>query len=84
MAEKAAARKTTRSGRQNELIKTGTDKRFVRRTSTGQFKDSDDVGNHSSQIDGPRQPRSRVATVIKGTQRDARRPDSSIDRLRES
>ena len=27
-----------------ELIKTGTDKRFVRRTSKGQFKESDDVG----------------------------------------
>lgn len=27
-----------------ELINTGTDKRFVRRTSKGQFKESDDVG----------------------------------------
>lgn len=27
-----------------ELIDTGTDKRFVRRDETGQFKESDDVG----------------------------------------
>ena len=27
-----------------ELIDTGTDKRYVRRTKTGQFKESDDVG----------------------------------------
>ena len=27
-----------------ELIDTGTDKRFVRRDSEGQFKESDDVG----------------------------------------
>lgn len=27
-----------------ELIDTGTDKRFVRRDSQGQFKESDDVG----------------------------------------
>jgi hypothetical protein len=27
-----------------ELINTGTDKRFVRRNSKGQFKESDDVG----------------------------------------
>jgi hypothetical protein len=27
-----------------EKIDTGTDKRFVRRTGTGQFKESDDVG----------------------------------------
>ena len=27
-----------------ELIDTGTDKRYVRRNATGQFKESDDVG----------------------------------------
>ena len=27
-----------------ELINTGKDKRFVRRSATGQFKESDDVG----------------------------------------
>jgi hypothetical protein len=32
-----------------ELIDTGTDKRFVRRDSKGQFKDSDDVGRSLAQ-----------------------------------
>jgi hypothetical protein len=36
MARKAAARR--------ELINTGTDKRYVRRSANGQFKESDDVG----------------------------------------
>ena len=31
-----------------ELIKTGTDKRFVRRNGAGQFKESDDVGRSLS------------------------------------
>ena len=31
-----------------ELIDTGTDKRYVRRDSEGQFKDSDDVGRASA------------------------------------
>ena len=35
--------KKSSSGRR-ELINTGTDKRFVRRDSQGQFKESDDVG----------------------------------------
>ncbi|MEO7189447.1 MAG: hypothetical protein ABI051_00170 [Vicinamibacterales bacterium] len=35
MAKKATKR---------ELINTGTDKRFVRRGASGQFKESDDVG----------------------------------------
>jgi hypothetical protein len=30
------------------LIKTGTDKRFVRRNSVGQFNESDDVGRSVS------------------------------------
>jgi hypothetical protein len=32
-----------------ELVDTGTDKRFVRRDSKGQFKESDDVGRSSAQ-----------------------------------
>ena len=32
-----------------ELIDTGTDKRFVRRDSEGQFKESDDVGKSLAQ-----------------------------------
>lgn len=41
-AKKATAAKRGRGAR--ELIDTGTDKRFVRRTATGQFRESDDVG----------------------------------------
>ena len=36
--------KTRRSSSKRELINTGQDKRFVRRDSQGQFKESDDVG----------------------------------------
>jgi hypothetical protein len=32
-----------------ELIDTGTDKRYVRRDTKGQFKESDDVGRSLSQ-----------------------------------
>ena len=32
-----------------ELIDTGTDKRYVRRDESGQFKESDDVGKSLSQ-----------------------------------
>jgi hypothetical protein len=41
VAKKKAAAK-------RELIDTGTDKRFVRRKKTGQFKESDDVGKSLS------------------------------------
>jgi hypothetical protein len=41
------AEKKKNTGR--ELIDTGTDKRFVRRDSQGQFKESDDVGRSLSQ-----------------------------------
>ena len=33
-----------RRSSKRELINTGTDKRFVRRSAGGQFKESDDVG----------------------------------------
>jgi len=33
-----------RGSGKRELINTGTDKRFVRRTASGTFKESDDVG----------------------------------------
>jgi hypothetical protein len=50
MAKKAAKR---------ELIDTGTDKRYVRRTSSGTFKESDDVGRSLAQ-DRKRPARTRV------------------------
>jgi hypothetical protein len=38
-----------RKARSRELINTGTDKRFVRRGGSGQFKESDDVGRSLAQ-----------------------------------
>ena len=46
MAKKKTARKRTSK---RELIDTGTDKRYVRRSTTGRFKESDDVGRSLSQ-----------------------------------
>ena len=48
----ARARKTASKrpkAAKRELIDTGTDKRFVRRDSQGQFKESDDVGRSLAQ-----------------------------------
>jgi hypothetical protein len=47
-----AATKGNNSGKgsgKRELIDTGADKRFVRRDSQGQFKESDDVGRSLAQ-----------------------------------
>ena len=46
MAKKTSARKTSakRSSAKRERINTGTDARFVKRSATGRFKESDDVG----------------------------------------
>ena len=47
------AKKTKRtSAAKRELIDTGSDKRYVRRSGTGTFKESDDVGR-SLQRDRP-------------------------------
>jgi len=40
----AKGKASGRGAGKRELINTGTDKRFVRRDSQGQFKESDDVG----------------------------------------
>jgi hypothetical protein len=50
MAKKPAARKTVgrKKAAKRESIKTGTDKRFVRRGAAGKFKESDDVGKSLS------------------------------------
>jgi hypothetical protein len=40
---KTKTKSKRRSGKR-ELINTGSDKRFVRRNSSGKFKESDDVG----------------------------------------
>ena len=52
--KKAATKKTAKKkgakkkASKRELIDTGTDKRFVRRNSKGEFKESDDVGRSLS------------------------------------
>lgn len=45
IAKKSSAR---RASGKRELINTGTDKRYVRRSAGGQFKESDDVGRSLS------------------------------------
>lgn len=47
---KRAAKKGTKRSKstKRELIDTGTDKRYVRRSAGGQFKESDDVGRSLS------------------------------------
>ncbi|HVT26644.1 MAG TPA: hypothetical protein VHE81_01370 [Lacipirellulaceae bacterium] len=40
---------TKRKAAKRELIDTGRDKRYVRRDTQGQFKDSDDVGRSVAQ-----------------------------------
>lgn len=48
-----------------ELIDTGTDKRFVRRTEKGRFKESDDVGRSLAQ-----DRRTHAKTKVKSGQGD--------------
>ena len=40
---------SSKASGKRELIDTGTDKRYVRRDSQGQFKESDDVGRSLAQ-----------------------------------
>jgi hypothetical protein len=45
MAKRATTKKATKlTAAKRELLNTGTDKRYVRRTAGGQFNESDDVG----------------------------------------
>jgi hypothetical protein len=43
-----ATKSTGRTSGKRELVNTGTDKRYVRRSAGGQFKESDDVGKSLS------------------------------------
>ena len=52
-------------GSKRELINTGTDKRFVRRDSQGQFKESDDVGRSLA-----RDVKRKAKTEVKSGQGD--------------
>ena len=60
--KKTTAKKKTAAKRgsgKRELINTGRDKRFVRRSGSGKFKESDDVGKSLSQ-DRKRKARTKV------------------------
>jgi hypothetical protein len=45
----------TETAAKRELVNTGKDKRYVRRSTTGQFRESDDVGRSSNGIVSKRQ-----------------------------
>ena len=48
-----------RKASKRELIDTGSDKRYIRRSGSGRFKESDDVGRSLAQ-DRPRRARTRA------------------------
>lgn len=48
-----------RKAAKRELVNTGRDKRYMRRNSKGQFKESDDVGRSLAQ-DRPKRARSKA------------------------
>ena len=48
-----------RKAAKRRLVNTGRDKRYMRRNSTGQFKESDDVGRSLAQ-DRPKRARSKA------------------------
>lgn len=56
---------TRRKATKRKLIDTGTDKRYVRRSAGGQFKESDDVGRPLRQ-----DRKSKAKTVAKRGQGD--------------
>ena len=58
-------RKPRKVSSRRELINTGTDKRYVRRSATGKFKESDDVGRSLSA-----DRRTKAKTVSKSGQGD--------------
>lgn len=60
-----ATKKPNKTSGNRELIDTGTDKRYVRRDSDGQFKESDDQGRSLSQ-----DRRRKAKTAVKSGQGD--------------
>jgi hypothetical protein len=66
--------KTSRGNGKRELIDTGTDKRYVRRTGGGQFRESDDVGR-SLAADRRKKSSTAVKTGF-GDRGDSRRKSS--------
>ena len=60
VVKKTAAKKTsTRGSQKRESINTGADARYVKRTGSGRFKESDDVGR-SQKADRPRKAKTTV------------------------
>ena len=61
VSKKSAAKKTTvkRGSQKREGLNTGTDARYVKRTVSGRFKESDDVGR-SQKADRPRKAKKTV------------------------
>jgi hypothetical protein len=69
---KGAAKKTAkRSTQKRERINTGTDARYVKRTASGRFKESDDVGR-SQKADRARKAKMTVKSGY-GDQGDQRK-----------
>ena len=69
---RGAARKTAkRSSQKRELINTGTDARYVKRSGSGRFKESDDVGR-SQKTDRARSAKKSVKSGY-GDQGDRRK-----------
>jgi hypothetical protein len=70
--KKTAAKKTAKRGSsKRELINTGTDARYVKRTASGRFKESDDVGR-SQKADRARKAKKAVKAGY-GDQGDQRK-----------
>ncbi len=61
----AAKRTSKKVSTRRELIDTGTDKRYVRRSTGGQFKESDDVGRSLAT-----DRRTKAKTAVKSGQGD--------------
>jgi hypothetical protein len=61
MAKKAGVKKTSgrKKAARRQRIETGTDKRFIRRGTSGKFKESDDVGKSLS-VDRRRKAKTKV------------------------
>jgi hypothetical protein len=67
-ARKAAAKKTSgtrKRAAKRKLIDTGSDKRYVRRSAAGRFKESDDVGRSTTS-----DRRTKAKTRVKSGQGD--------------
>ena len=61
MAKKSSSRKTStkRGSQKRQRVNTGTDTRYVKRTSSGRFKESDDAGR-AQKVDRPRRAKKTV------------------------